>query len=1328
MTSAAPLAVRGANGTDGLGGGGGGSANYWIAGTNYTSSGGDGGDGVVIVRYVSNWLSLSIGGSQQPSNYAYSPSTANWVSAAPKVQLIDAAGTALTTSGVSVTATFTATSGSATLSNVTATTDTNGVADFSSLVLNGNAGTAGALTFSATGFGAVTSTSVAIVKAQQAALTITSPSTVVYNDTISLTTSGGSGTGAVSYQIVGHTGTSRCSISPSTTLRGTAAGTGACQVLASKEADANFEQVISPIQLVTVTQATQLISFAPLPAKAYGDTSFSVSATTTSGLTVAFSSISASVCSIAGNTVTILAAGTCTIRASQAGNANVSAATPVDQSFTVSTRSITLTADNDTFTYGGSASPGFSVTSGALVGSDAILSATYSYAGTGSTTYPSSTTAPSNAGTYSVTPSAAVFSSGSASNYTINYVAGSLTISKTDQVIAFTSSPVGTDPNDTYTPTASVLSAYSGSASGLSATFVIASSSAGACTISAGTVTFVTRNSSCVIEATALGDNNFNAQTTAVTQTIVIGALNQTITFARPANVAFGSSSQQMSATASSGLTVTYNVDTSQLACDVAATGVVTIKAVGECAVTAVQAGNGQYAAASSVTQTFQVVAALPTAPTLTYASPASQSITAGFSAPGFTGGVSITGYSMVARVGGVAAASTTCASSPCTITGLVNGTNYTVTVAAINSAGTGPASTASGTMTPYTSAFAVRGLTPTPGDRVMDLTWAPLTNAQLGGGSFTRYEVSYRNPASTSTWTLATNALTTQTTSTYQVTGLTNGVSYDFQVVAFTTANATEVPGNTAQVVQYPSTVPSVPLSLSVLPVAGSSALTDVQFSWSAPLSDGGAALTNPNYSVTITGSAGAAPVTCTPPSDTATYCTASGLTNGASYTFSVVATNRMGNSPAATQVYNVPSADATLSDLVVTGTGGAVSLAPSFAAGTTSYTASVTNAVASATVTPTTSAAGASVTVDGVAVTSGSPSSAIALNVGSNVISVVVTAPDPSSTQTYTITITRQAASGGGGSGGSGGGSSAPTVPVMPPASVMNGGQVGGVLLGGLEETGVVWVRTSTNSGWEAVAPDFTLSVDTESRQRAPEPLLSNGAMQVPQGGFVVVNATGYAPQSTMAVFAIPRGEARVVGTVAARAMTNAISLGSATVDTSGNVGVTLSVPMTMDIGDYVLQINGESTQAQLRSVNLQLVVVAGTQSRTTKVLVQRAGFYADRSDQLSASGARKVRSLLAAIPRNAEEVRVEITGVSIGLDSFEENLAMAGKRATKMARTLKAAGITGEYVVNVSATFTVDAAERSSVSKVEPLMTKTGKPLTTVTVLYELPAEDT
>ncbi|RZJ10598.1 MAG: cadherin-like beta sandwich domain-containing protein [Acidovorax sp.] len=80
-------------------------------------------------------------------------------------------------------------------------------------------------------------------------------------------------------------------------------------------------------------------------------------------------------------------------------------------------------------------------------------------------------------------------------------------------------------------------------------------------------------------------------------------------------------------------------------------------------------------------------------------------------------------------------------------------------------------------------------------------------------------------------------------------------------------------------------------------------------------------------------------------------------------------------------------------------------------FLAANTSYAFSVTNAVTSTTVTPTVDTPGATITVNGVSVTSGAASGAIALNVGSNIITTVVTALDGSTTKTYTLTVTRAA-----------------------------------------------------------------------------------------------------------------------------------------------------------------------------------------------------------------------------------------------------------------------------------------------------------------------------
>ncbi len=85
---------------------------------------------------------------------------------------------------------------------------------------------------------------------------------------------------------------------------------------------------------------------------------------------------------------------------------------------------------------------------------------------------------------------------------------------------------------------------------------------------------------------------------------------------------------------------------------------------------------------------------------------------------------------------------------------------------------------------------------------------------------------------------------------------------------------------------------------------------------------------------------------------------------------------------------------------------------LAPVFASATLSYSANVPNNITNITATPTASDANATITVNGNAVASGSPSTNIPLNVGTNAVTTVVTAQDAVTTKTYTITVTRAAA----------------------------------------------------------------------------------------------------------------------------------------------------------------------------------------------------------------------------------------------------------------------------------------------------------------------------
>ena len=106
------------------------------------------------------------------------------------------------------------------------------------------------------------------------------------------------------------------------------------------------------------------------------------------------------------------------------------------------------------------------------------------------------------------------------------------------------------------------------------------------------------------------------------------------------------------------------------------------------------------------------------------------------------------------------------------------------------------------------------------------------------------------------------------------------------------------------------------------------------------------------------------------------------------------------------ATWVFTLPN-DASLTALTVSGG----TLSPVFASATNNYNVSVTNTTTSVTVTPTISAAGATVKINGVAATSGSASAPINLNTGANNISVAVTAPDGTTTNTYVLTVIRAA-----------------------------------------------------------------------------------------------------------------------------------------------------------------------------------------------------------------------------------------------------------------------------------------------------------------------------
>jgi uncharacterized repeat protein (TIGR01451 family) len=231
---------------------------------------------------------------------------------------------------------------------------------------------------------------------------------------------------------------------------------------------------------VTVGKSDQTITFDPISAKSYGDAPFTVNATASSGLPVAFTIVSGPA-TVSGNTVTITGVGSVTVRASQAGDANFNVALDVDRSFNVAKGSATIALSNLSQTYDGTAKPVTATTN--PVGLSGL-----------SITYNGSGSAPTNVGGYSVVASLAN------DNYSASDASGILAIGKASQTITFDQ-----PANKTYGDASFGVSASS--SSGLPLSFSIIS---GPATIVGSTVS-LNGAGTVTVRASQSGNANYNA-------------------------------------------------------------------------------------------------------------------------------------------------------------------------------------------------------------------------------------------------------------------------------------------------------------------------------------------------------------------------------------------------------------------------------------------------------------------------------------------------------------------------------------------------------------------------------------------------------------------------------------------------------------------------------------------------------------------------------------------------------------------------------------------------------------------------------------------------
>ncbi|NBS87692.1 MAG: hypothetical protein EBS60_06380, partial [Verrucomicrobia bacterium] len=411
----------------------------------------------------------------------------------------------------------------------------------------------------------------------------------------------------------------------------TIVGVGSANISVSQAGNDNYSAATTVTQALTVNKANQTITFSALANKATIDAPFALTATTTAtGLTVSYTSSNPAVATVSGNMVTLVGVGTTTITASQVGNSNYNAATDVTQSLFVNPPPTALAAGDIAFLQYDSDNPDkftfitlVDLAAGTVINftDNGFASATTGRTGEGFLTFtvPNGTTYTAGSvftWTNAMTVTGTPWSSGTPTNLAFN--------SGGDQLFAFQGSTANWDSQTGITLVAGLIqssTAWITTGTAASATSYQPSGLSSSCIVIFGTDNAYFANGTTTSTAVSVSGTKAELQglffdgtnkwyknsigpLTAPTFTIALKQ-SQALSFSSIPAKTYGDAAFNLTATASSGLTVSYASSDTSVATVSGST--VTIVKAGSTVITASQAGNSSYAAATSVPQTLTV-------------------------------------------------------------------------------------------------------------------------------------------------------------------------------------------------------------------------------------------------------------------------------------------------------------------------------------------------------------------------------------------------------------------------------------------------------------------------------------------------------------------------------------------------------------------------------------------------------------------------------------------------------------------------------------------------------------------------------------------------